>query len=109
VHFDLTSGESVPHPGGDIAEMVCACRCQTEGSEMSHMDGWLLFCSHAPEGGIHPESVGRLSFVRLKNAGVYVARLMRGSRRGRWHLITPHATIRDAEVEWAKPVLMVIP
>jgi transcriptional regulator with XRE-family HTH domain len=56
VHFDLTSGESVPHPGGDIAEMVCACRCQTEGSEMSHMDGWLLFW--------HPPGVRRPVVVR---------------------------------------------
>ena len=109
VHFDLTSGETVSHPGGDIPEMVCACRCKTEDTDLAHMNGWILFCSHAPEGGIHPEAVGRLSFCRIKNGCVYVARIVRGSRRGRWMLMTPGGTIPNVEIEWAKPVLLVVP
>ena len=109
VHFDLASSEAVPHPGGDLPEMACACRCKTEGTDLAHMDGWVLFSNHAPEGGIHPEAVGRLSFCRLKNGGVYVGRVVRGLRRGRWTLLTPGGSMKDIELEWAKPVLLVAP
>lgn len=109
VHFDLASGDVVPHPGGDLPEVACACRCKTEGTDLAHMDGWVLFSNHAPEGGISPEAVGRLSFCRVTNGGVYVARIVRGTRRGRWTLITPIGTMKDVDVEWAKPVLLVTP
>lgn len=109
VHMDLASKEPVPHPGGDLPEHVFACRCLTEGTDLAHMNGWLLFAAHEPEGGINPEAVGRLSICRIRGGGIYVARLMQGSRRGRWTLMTPGGTMRDIEVEWAKPVLVVIP
>jgi len=110
VHVDLKTLDAVPHPGGDLPEKAIGVLCKTEGSDLTHMDGWLLFAKAGfDEPGIMPEAVGRLSFCRVKSGGIYVARIVRGMQRGRWTLHTPTGVMKDAEVEWAKPILLVTP
>lgn len=110
VHVDMTMRQTVPHPGGDLPENAGACICRTDGTDLSHMDGWILYVANMnPDGGIQPESIGHLSFCRLKNGGIYVARIVRGMKRGRWTLHTPGGVMNDVEVEWTRPVLLVAP
>lgn len=110
IHIDMQSGLTVPHPGGDLPENASAVVCKTEGTDLAHMDGWILFVANMnPEGGIQPESVGHLSLCRLKNGGIYVARIVRGTKRGRWTLNTPAGVMKDVEVEWTRPVILVTP
>ena len=110
LHMDLQSDLTVPHPGGDLPEDCYAVICRTAGTDLEHMDGWVLFTGQMnPEGGISPEAVGRLSFCRIKGGGIYVARIVRGMKRGRWTLHLPTGVMHDVEVEWAKPVMLVVP
>lgn len=110
VHVDLKAYEAVAHPGGDLPDKAVGVICRTENTDIIHMDGWLLFAKEGfDEPGIMPEAVGRLAFCRVKAGGIYVARIVRGMKRGRWTLHTPIGTMKDIEVEWAKPVLMVTP
>lgn len=104
-----TDGTSVPHPGGDLPDAVSAIQCRTAGTDLDHMDGWVMFTSRGMDGSIQAEAVGRLSVVRLKNGVMCVAKISRGLTRGRWNLASPVGTMRDVEVEWAKPILQVSP
>lgn len=110
LHMDLKSGLMVPHPGGELPEECYAVICRTEGTDLSHMDGWVLFTNQMnPEGGISPEAVGRLSLCRIKGGGIYVARIVRSMKRGRWTLHLPTGIMNDVEIEWAKPIIVVVP
>lgn len=108
VHTE-TTGLTVPHPGGDLPETLTAIQCRTAGTDLDHMDGWVLFANIHMDGSVQADAVGRLSVVRLKNGVIYIAKLARGSRRGFWNLVSPIGVIKDAEVEWAKPILLVTP
>ena len=110
VHIDMQSGATVNHPGGDLPEQTFAILCKTEGTDLAHMDGWLLFADAGFEDrGIMPEAVSHLSFCRVGGGGIYVARITRGMQRGRWTLHTPTGVMKDIVVEWAKPILLVVP
>lgn len=102
-------GLTVPHPGGDLPENLTAIQCRTAGTDLDHMDGWIMFTSNRMDGSIQPEAVGRLSVVRLKDGVIYAAKISRGMKRGRWTLSSPVGVMKDAEVEWAKPILLVSP
>lgn len=102
-------GQTVPHPGGDLPTAIIAIQCRTAGTDLDHMDGWLMFTSNQMDGSIQPEAVGRLSMVRLRNGVICVAKVARGLKRGRWTLTSPVGTIPDADVEWAKPILHIVP
>jgi hypothetical protein len=103
------TGMTVPHPGGDLPNDLTAIQCRTAGTDIDHMDGWVLFTSSRMDGNVQAEAVGRLSVIRLKNGVITVAKLARGLNRNRWNLISPVGTMRDVEVEWAKPVLLITP
>lgn len=108
VHTEST-GLTVPHPGGDMPERLTAIQCRTAGTELDHMDGWVLFAPIAMDGTVQADAVGRLSVVRLRGGVIHIAKLMRGMRRGRWNLVSPIGTMKDVELEWAKPILLVQP
>ena len=108
VHPEPT-GMTVPHPGGDLPDDLTAIQCRTAGTDLDHMDGWVLFTSSRMDGSVQAEAVGRLSVIRLKNGVITIAKLARGLNRNRWNLISPVGTMRDVQVEWAKPVLLVAP
>lgn len=108
VHTEPT-GLTVPHPGGDLPETLTAIQCRTAGTALDHMDGWVMFANVHMDGSVQADAVGRLSVLRLRNGVIYVAKLMRGSRRGVWTLTSPIGTMHDAEVEWAKPILHIVP
>lgn len=108
IHAD-DQGLTVQHPGGDLPESVTATQCRTAGTDLDHMDGWIMFASGVMDGTVQADAVGRLSVVRLRNGVIQLAKLARATQRGRWNLVSPLGVIKDAEVEWAKPVLLVTP
>jgi transcriptional regulator with XRE-family HTH domain len=107
-HVSMNSMGSVPHPGGDLPAELNACICRTAGSDLEYMDGWILFCADMT-GGIQPEAVGRLSYVKITDGVVYVARLQRGTARGRWTLAGPAIYSEDLRIDWANPILAILP
>lgn len=108
IHTEDT-GLTVPHPGGDLPEPLTAIQCRTAGTALDHMDGWILFANQHMDGTVQADAVGRLSVLRLRNGVICIAKLARGSRRGVWNLVSPIGEIKDVEVEWAKPILLVTP
>lgn len=110
IHIDMQTYGSIHHPGGELPQEAIAVLCKTEGTDLAHMDGWLLLAEAGfEERGIMPEAVGHLSFCRIGGGGIYVAKVVRGMHRGRWTLHTPTGVMKDIVVEWAKPVLLVVP
>lgn len=106
----LPAGQTVPHPGGELPANLSATQCRTAGTDLEHMDGWMLFVvriSHDQR--IPADAVGRLSVVKVRDGLAYIARLARGTHRGRWNLQTPLGQISNADVEWANPILTITP
>jgi len=100
---------SVPHPGGDMPAAVHAVQCKTGGTQLDHMDGWLLFCASTAPNGVQADAVGRLSFCRLRNGVIFLAVPKHARTRGRWDLSGPGSTAAGVDLEWAVPVLSITP
>lgn len=103
------TGLTVPHPSQDLPAQLVAIECRTAGTELDHMDGWILFMAAHTDDHVQAEAVGRLSAVRLRGGIVCLGKPGRSMTRGRWDVATPLGVIRAADVEWAKPVLLVCP
>ena len=108
-HWEQRSSASVAHPGGGLPAEIAAVECRTAGGPLAHMHGWLLFGQASAPRGIQAEAVGRLSWCRLRNGVIYLAAPHRGVGRGRWDLTGPAATAKGVDLEWAAPVLLIIP
>jgi transcriptional regulator with XRE-family HTH domain len=107
VHWQ-DGAEATPHPGGILQSDAMAIECRTAGTPLDHINGWLLFAPDVRH-GVQPEAVGRLSLCRLKDGVIYLAAPSRGTHRGRWHLSGPASAAKNVELEWATPVLIIIP
>ena len=68
----------------------------------------LFGCSDAPR-GVQADAIGRMSFCRLRDGVIYVAAPHRSYARGRWDLVGPAATAQGVQLEWAVPVLLILP
>ena len=72
-------------------------------------DGWKLIYA-GEQALLEEEVINRLCVVKLADDRVLVKRLIRGSKPGRYHLISTNAPIiEDAEVIWAARVKAIIP
>jgi len=110
VHVEYGTGQTAPRPCTNLPENVSACLCRTAGSDIDHMDGWTLFAQTlAPNQGIPAEAVGRLAFVKIRGGVIHLAKPIRSTGRGRWDLSSPLGLMRGVELEWAQPVLVVVP
>lgn len=98
---------TVDHPGGSLPLAVSAVQCRTAGTELDHMDGWLLFSPEAKR-GVSAEAIDRLSLCQITNGVLYLAKPTRSYTRGRWDLFGPSMTAKDIELEYATPVLQII-
>lgn len=98
-----------PHPGAGMPANVSALQCRTAGSDMDHMDGWLLFFQAEAPKGVPADAVGRLSFCKLRKGVVYLAAPHRSYSRGKWDLTGPAARAQAVDLEWASPVLLIQP
>jgi transcriptional regulator with XRE-family HTH domain len=102
-------GDTLPHPGAGLAVDITAAQCRTAGSPLAHMDGWILYGQGTAPNGVQAESVGRLSWCRLRGGVIYLAAPSRSRQRGRWDLAGPAVDVRAADLEWAAPVLLIQP
>lgn len=97
---------TIPHPGADLPGNINALQCRTAGTELDHMDGWLLFVPDAHH-GIPPEAIGRLSMCKIKDGVTYLAKPTRSYARGRWDLTGPATKAQGVQIEYAMPVLLI--
>lgn len=98
-----------PHPGGNLPGNISALQCRTAGTELDHMDGWLLFFHAQAPKGVPADAVGRLSFCKLAKGVVYLAAPHRSYSRGKWDLTGPSARAKTVTLEWASPILLIQP
>lgn len=107
VHFGSKLG-TLPRPSGDLPATAGVIQCRTTGTPLEYMDRWLLFIEH-PVRGVSPDALERLSACKLKNGIIWIAQVRRGYQKGRWNLAGPTTTASDVELEWATPVVLIVP
>jgi transcriptional regulator with XRE-family HTH domain len=95
----------IPMPPGIEGECM-AIQCRTAGTCMAHADGWIFFVRQPK--GLSPDAVDRFSFVKVRGGLSTLAQVKRGYRPSRYSLHGPMSA-SDVELEWAEPVLLIIP
>lgn len=106
--YDEVIGETVPNPPG-LTGQVEALEVQGTSMLPRYSNGDVVYIS-ATMRGISEEDIGDFCAVRLKSGETYVKQLAYGSRPGFFTLRSLNAEdIVDVEVEWAAPILFVMP
>lgn len=105
---DMGKDETVMRPPGISGTLVALV---VRGSSMlpKYKDGDIIYIQRQHE-GVLPEYIGDDCAVRLVTGETYIKQLMQGSVEGRFTLLSLNAPpIVDVEVEWATPVLFIMP
>lgn len=104
VHWSTGTGE-VDAPCG--VEACGAFQCRTQGTQLDYMDRWLLFVSGPLNSGVHADALERLSLVKIRDGCTGIGQVRRGYQRGRWDVSGPALLIRDVDLEYAAPIVLI--
>lgn len=105
---DLGYGETVLRPPGISGTLVAL---MVKGSSMlpKYKDGDIIYIQRDHD-GILPDYVGEDCAVRLHGGETYIKQLIHGNQPGRFTLLSLNADpIENVEIEWATPVLFIMP
>lgn len=105
---DFGSDETVIRPPGVSGTLVALV---VRGSSMlpKYKDGDIIYIQRQHEGWL-PDYIGEDCAVRLKSGETFIKQLMQGSAEGKFTLLSLNAAqIVDVEIEWATPVLFIMP
>lgn len=108
VIFEEAPGALVPRPPGMGGELEAL---EVSGTSMlpRYSSGDVVYISRMQD-GVDEEDIGDFCVVRLVTGETYVKQLARGARPGFWTLRSLNADdIEDVELEWATPVIFVLP
>lgn len=109
VHFgDSATLGTVPRPCPDLPANASAIQCRTAGSQLDYMDKWLLFFHNLRE-GVNPDSVERLSLAKPRGSVPSVGQIRRSYTRGRWDVSCALRTSSNIDLEYATPILLILP
>jgi phage repressor protein C with HTH and peptisase S24 domain len=104
VLFEETGTETVPRPPG-IAGALEALEVLGDSMLPRYSSGDVIYIGRTHD-GVRSEYIGDYCAVRL----TYVKLLARGSRPGFWTLRSLNAAdMEDVELEWATPIIFVLP
>lgn len=84
-----------------------AIQCRTQGTPLDYMDRWLLFFTGPRKEGVHVESMERLSVVKIRDGLTGIGQVKRSYQRGKWDVSGPALIVRDVDLEYAIPVLLI--
>lgn len=104
----LEPDETVPRPPGVTGKLIALV---VEGSSMlpKYRDGDIIYIQRNHDGMLE-EYIGEDCAVRLVTGETYVKQLARGSSPTRFNLRSLNAPdMEDVEIEWATPVLFIMP
>lgn len=109
IHFgDSETLGTVPRPAGDLPAEMSAIQCRTAGSTLDYMDRWLLFFGPL-KAGVNPDSIERMSLMK-RNGGVpSIGQVRRSYARGKWDVSNPLRTATNVDLEYATPILLILP
>lgn len=105
---DVGNDESVLRPPGITGSLIALA---VRGSSMlpKYRDCDIIYIQRQHD-GVLPDYIGEDCAVRLASGETYIKQLMRGDVPGRFTLISLNAApIENVEVEWATPVLFIMP
>lgn len=91
----------VPMPAGSTA-----VQCQTAGSALAHMDGWLIF--NAPHVMPDKMPMDKFGAVKLKGGVCLLGTVRRGYKKNRFNITGPAGTVTDAEIELFVPTVTIL-
>ncbi|UAW01007.1 transcriptional regulator [Ralstonia phage RPZH3] len=102
-HVDKISGkhtERTSAPPGS-PEGTEAIQARTADTPLSWLDGAVFF--FVPSEAIHPDSIGRLCYLKIHEGENVIATIKRGYRENTYNLSGPH-TKENARIDWATPI-----
>ena len=91
-----------------LPDDVIAAQCRTAMTPLEHMDRWLLLFSAPERSGIHADAIGKYSVMRLPGGMMTIGYLRPGYERGKYAIHRGNS-VTEAAIEWAAPVLMIVP
>lgn len=100
--------ETVVRPPGVSGDLIAL---MVEGSSMlpKYRDGDIIYVQRNHD-GVLPEYIGEDCAVRLADGATYIKQLIFGNEEGKFTLISLNAPpIENVEVEWATPVVFIMP
>lgn len=108
IYEDMGSDETVLRPPS-ISGAVIALEVRGESMLPKYEPGDVVYIQRQHE-GILPSYIGQYCAIRLWSGETYIKRLAYGSREGLFTLQSLNAAdLVDVEVEWATPVLFIMP
>lgn len=105
---DLGNEDTVIRPPGISGTLVALV---VRGSSMlpKYKDGDIIYIQRQHDGCL-PDYIGEDCAIRLASGETYIKQLMHGSSEERFTLVSLNAPpMVDVEVEWATPVLFIMP
>ncbi|KPH67536.1 S24 family peptidase [Novosphingobium sp. ST904] len=108
VLFEELAGETAPRPPGLVGKVEAL---EVDGSSMlpRYSSGDIVYIARTND-GVSEEDIGEFCAVRLISGETYVKQLAYGSRPGFFTLRSLNAEdIVDVELDWATPIIFVLP
>lgn len=105
---DHNTGETVLRPPGISGSLIALV---VRGSSMlpKYKDGDIIYIQRQHD-GLLPDYIGEDCAVRLASGETYIKQIIGGSKPDRFTLLSLNAApIEDVEIEWATPVLFIMP
>lgn len=105
---DVGIDETVLRPPGISGTLIAL---MVQGSSMlpKYRDGDIIYIQRSHD-GVLPDYFGEDCAVRLTSGETYLKQIMTGSEEGRFTLLSLNAPpMENMEVEWATPVLFIMP
>jgi phage repressor protein C with HTH and peptisase S24 domain len=105
---EVDHDDPVARPPGISGTLVALV---VNGTSMlpKYKDGDIIYIQREHD-GLLPDYIGEDCAVRLTNGETFIKQLIRGSTEGRFTLLSLNAPpIEDVEIEWATPVLFIMP
>lgn len=108
VYDDLGYDEGVLRPPG-ITGSVVALEVRGDSMLPKYKNGDIIYIQRNVD-GLLPDYIGEDCAVRLTTGETYIKQLMHGSEGERFTLLSLNAApIENVEIEWATPVLFIMP
>jgi len=105
---DIGNEETVLRPPGISGTLIAL---MVKGSSMlpKYKDGDIIYIQRDVD-GILPDYVGEDCAVRLSSGETFIKQIIHGNDAGRFTLLSLNADpIENVEIEWATPVLFIMP
>jgi phage repressor protein C with HTH and peptisase S24 domain len=105
---DADQDDPVARPPGISGTLVALA---VNGTSMlpKYKDGDIIYIQREHD-GVLPDYIGEDCAVRLTSGETFIKQLIRGSTDGRFTLLSLNAPpIEDVEIEWATPILFIMP